>query len=241
MYRKGWREDVNFKKSPLVCQHLEMVSRRALERYRDVLKQFVKRRHGIYALYRKNRLYYVGLAKNLRSRLRHHLRDRHAKTWDHFSVYLTIESNRLRELEALAIRIAAPKGNLQRGRLNKSQDLRRIFRKTVAERLKKDLRQLFEDDGKMALDSRSLTDLAKGRKPVMAGYFDTGKKLRLWYKSRLYRAYVKKSGAIRFKGKIYTSPSVAASAITHRPMNGWCWWKFERAPGDWVKLDELRK
>jgi type I restriction-modification system DNA methylase subunit len=38
------------------------------------------RRHGVYALYRGNRLYYVGLASNLRSRLNTHLRDRHANT-----------------------------------------------------------------------------------------------------------------------------------------------------------------
>jgi len=30
-------------------------------------------------------------------------------------------------------------------------------------------------------------------------------------------------------------------AITGRAMNGWTCWTYERAPGDWVKLDELRK
>ena len=71
-------------KGQLVCQHIEKISRKLLEKYPEVIKQFVRGRHGIYALYRGNRLYYVGLASNLRSRLRHHLRDRHGQTWDRF-------------------------------------------------------------------------------------------------------------------------------------------------------------
>ena len=70
----------------LVCQHLENLSRVALEKYQDIIRDYVRHRHGIYALYRKDRLYYVGLAANLRSRLTAHLRDRHAGTWDRFSI-----------------------------------------------------------------------------------------------------------------------------------------------------------
>ena len=78
-------------KGQLVCQHLEHISRDALETYQRIIKSFVKGRHGIYALYKKDKLYYVGLASNLRNRLKHHLRDRHANRWDRFSVYLTIK------------------------------------------------------------------------------------------------------------------------------------------------------
>ena len=60
-------------KGQLVCQHLENVSREALEKYQDIIKRYVKGRHGIYALFRRNRLYYVGLATNLRNRLKIHL------------------------------------------------------------------------------------------------------------------------------------------------------------------------
>ena len=58
----------------LVCQHLERVSRKALEEYQRLIQNYVRRRRGIYALYRGDRLYYVGLASNLGSRLKHHLR-----------------------------------------------------------------------------------------------------------------------------------------------------------------------
>ena len=50
----------------LVCQHLENIFRKALENYQKIIKDFVKGRHGVYALYKKGRLYYVGLASNLR-------------------------------------------------------------------------------------------------------------------------------------------------------------------------------
>ena len=78
------------KRTPLVCQHLENISREALGKYQDIIRQYVRRRHGVYALYRRGKLHYVGLASNLRSRLGHHLRDRHQDSWDRFSVYLTI-------------------------------------------------------------------------------------------------------------------------------------------------------
>jgi hypothetical protein len=51
---------------PLVSQYLETISGAALDKYRKVISEYVKRRHGIYALYKKDRLYYVGLASNLR-------------------------------------------------------------------------------------------------------------------------------------------------------------------------------
>lgn len=50
------------RRGQLVCQHLENVSRDLLQSYPDIFREFVKGRHGIYALYRRDRLYYVGLA-----------------------------------------------------------------------------------------------------------------------------------------------------------------------------------
>jgi len=65
------------RQSQLVCQHLENISYDALSKYQDVIRGYVSGRQGIYALYRKNELYYVRLASNLRNGLKHHLRDRH--------------------------------------------------------------------------------------------------------------------------------------------------------------------
>lgn len=45
----------------------------------------------------------------------------------------------------------------------------------------------------------------------------------------------------RFAGKIYNSPSIAAAAAVKRvSCNGWTFWRYKRAPGDWVPIDALR-
>ena len=115
------------KRSPLVCQHLENVSRDVLEEHQDIIREYVRHRQGVYALYRRGKLYYVGLASNLRTRLSHHLKDRHGESWDRFSVYVTIGDSHLRELESLLLRIVKTKGNKQKGKFAKSEDLRRNF------------------------------------------------------------------------------------------------------------------
>src|SRR5579862_7134602 len=115
----------------LVAQYVESLPRRVFAEYQDLIKEYVKGRHGIYALYRRDRLYYVGLASNLRSRLRAHVRDRHSLGLDRFSLYLTSSDGHLRELEALSIRISAPKGNRSITRFPKVEDLRPTFRRQV--------------------------------------------------------------------------------------------------------------
>ena len=61
------------KPASLVSQYLENISREALRRYIDVVREYVRHRQGIYALYRRRKLYYVGLARDLRWRLHQHL------------------------------------------------------------------------------------------------------------------------------------------------------------------------
>ncbi len=58
------------KHTPLVCQYLEKISRAALEKHQRIIREYVAKRHGVYALYRGNRLYYVGLASPSRPGLR---------------------------------------------------------------------------------------------------------------------------------------------------------------------------
>ena len=94
------------KPKPLVTQHLEQVSRKAIEKYPGVLKEYTRKRNGIYVLYRKGKIYYVGLASNLRMRLNAHLKDKHKKKWDSFSVYLTIGEDHMKELESLRNNLA---------------------------------------------------------------------------------------------------------------------------------------
>jgi predicted GIY-YIG superfamily endonuclease len=227
-------------KGQLVSQHLENVSREALEKYQDIIKDYVRRRQGIYALFRRNRLYYVGLASNLRNRLKHHLKDRHAQTWDRFSVYLTIKDEHMHELEALVLRIASPKGNRQTGKLVRSQDLRPEFKRAIHKFHQMEIKSIFGQSEKEPTEI--VEPKAKdGRQPVLSSYVSKRFEIRLRFKGKLYKAMVRKDGSILYKGKTYNSPSLAGYAIKGRATNGWTTWKYERAPGDWVLLDTLRK
>src|ERR1051326_1460769 len=112
------------KPAALVCQYLENISREALEKYQGVVRRYVRSRQGIYALHRGSKLYYVGLATDLHVRLKQHLDDHHAESWDRFSVYLTIGDQHLRELECLILRIVKPSGNKIKGNFANSENLR---------------------------------------------------------------------------------------------------------------------
>ena len=215
--------------SHLVCQHLENISRDALEKHQKIIKQYVRRRNGVYALYRKRKLYYVGLAKNLRSRLKSHLHDRHGTSWDRFSVYLTIGEQHLRELESLILRIVQPEGNKQKGKFPKSEDIRRRFARDVKERLNYEVALLFGD--------KPTKSVFQGREAKLRRM-----KLRAWFKGKKLRAQLLKGGRVRFAGKVFESLSTAAAkACKRRTCNGWTFWKYLRAPGDWVTVDHLRK
>ena len=227
------------KRAPLVCQHLENISREALEKYQDIIRQYVRRRQGVYALYRRNKLYYIGLASNLRPRLAHHLRDHHQDSWDRFSVYLTIGDSHLKELESLILRVVKPKGNKQKGKFLKSDDIRIKFARDIRSWQHEELLSLLGSEKVSEVEEERL---AIGRQSVLANYIDSPIKLQAHYKGKIIKAHVRRNGSIRFKGKVYGSPSLAAAAACkRRSCNGWRFWQYERAPGDWVKLNEFRK
>lgn len=228
------------RQAQLVCQHLENISSEALDKYQDVVRNYVRGRQGIYALYRRNKLYYVGLASNLRNRLKHHLRDRHKGIWDRFSVYLTIGDSHLKELESLILRTVKPRGNTQTGKFIKSENLRG--------RLARDLRRKNREEINWLI-GRTTTPVrrrprhkaSRDGQPTLVAYFTRSTRLRATYRGKIVKARIRRNGMIRYKNKDYRSPSLAGSAVVKRSCNGWTFWKYERAPGDWVPLDELRK
>ena len=76
----------------------------------------------------------------------------------------------------------------------------------------------------------------------MGRYISGPMKLKTHFKGKTLKARVRRDGSINFGGKIYSSPSLAgAAACKRRTCNGWTFWQYERAPGDWVPLNELRK
>lgn len=228
------------RKPALVSQYLENISRAALEEYQQLFKDFARRRNGVYALYRGKKLYYVGLARDLRNRLKQHIKGKHGESWDRFSMYLTIGDTHVRELESLVLRIVRPKGNKQIGKFGRAENLRRAFAAQVRADAKRRLDALLGRQPKMKVPARRLIGQ---RIAVLARFSKRPVRLRARYKGRTLKARVLKSGVIVVLGKRFTSPSLAASAacLTRRAMNGWSFWTYERAPGDWVRLSELRK
>jgi hypothetical protein len=113
--------------------------------------------HGIYALYRDKNLYYVGLARNLKRRVKHHLEDRHAGRWNFFSMYLVRSELNLRDLESLAIRISFPEANRTRGKFGGAPDLKKALKKKLTSRAKDKIRRTL---GGVGLSAGSSGDTA---------------------------------------------------------------------------------
>ena len=224
----------------LVSQYLEGISRTALAEYQQFFREQARRRNGVYALYRKKKLYYVGLARDLRGRLKTHLRDKHGESWDRFSMYLTVGDDHIKELESLVLRIVRPTGNRQGGKFAKAQNLRREFTRRVKQDAAEHLSELLG----VEQTSRTVTLRAgSAHKAVLATYVTRPMRLRARYKGKALKARVLRNGVISFAGRKFQSPSMAAcAALPHRrAINGWHFWTYERAPGDWVSLRELRK
>jgi len=229
---------------PIVIGHLERMGRGVFSRFQKQITECVKGSFGVYALYRQNKLYYIGLASNLKSRIRGHLKDKHGGSWTHFSLYIFRRESHIRELESLLLRIAYPEGNIQRGKLKGSVNLK--------PKLKGLIKRKYEDDIKTWFDELKVADKktkkkgskpkVKGRKRPLKGMLRNYQRIYANYKGKQYKAKVLPSGSIEYNDKLYDSPSGAAKVIIHRgAVNGWSFWKFKNDKGKLVKLKELRK
>ncbi len=221
----------------LVSQHLENINGDIFERYQDIIRDYVFGRHGVYALYKEDDLYYVGLASNLRTRLKTHLSDKHSGQWNRFSVYLTIDNKIVRELEALILRVVKPmpEGNSKSGKFARSQDLHARLVRDMGKRDRENRDKIvgrWIDKAKVVLP---------GRMPPLCRFIEKVSKLRGRSKGKVFHASVLSDGSIRLQRKVHSSPSSAAKAVTKYSVDGWTFRKYERTPGDWVRLDELRK
>ena len=119
----------------LVTDYIERMSGDILDdRYRPQLAELIRGHSGIYALYKDDGLYYVGLAVDLMRRVDQHLKDRHRGAWNRFSVYLTQRDEHLKPLESLLLRVYKPSGNQQGGRLPGASDRKRALAQAMKRR-----------------------------------------------------------------------------------------------------------
>jgi len=239
-------------KGQLVFQYVDKISRKLLEKYRQVIRDIARGKHGIYALYKDERIYYVGLASNLRQRLGHHLHDRHKKTWNRFSIYLTTSGENLKDLESLFLRIFKPKGNTKVGKFLKAKNLKRTVNSRIRELQRAERKALMDEDVEVPQPKkkRKAKDKVEKGLGVLAPYVRKRFHIRFTYKGKIYVANVRQNGWITFdfrsadyrrlKGKKFRSPSMAGRAITNHACDGWMHWKYKDNKGEWVSLDKLR-
>jgi predicted GIY-YIG superfamily endonuclease len=221
----------------LVVKKLEGVSKLIFRNYYKQITELIGNSHGIYALYDENELYYVGKSTDLKNRVKQHLKDRHLASWTHFSLYLVRKADHISEIESLIIRVANPKGNTKKYKTDKGASLLKELQASVKVRQQEEFNTMFNK--------------TTGNRPRPAGSDKhplaldglVRKKTALYrtYKGKEYRALLTPRGKIKHNGKIYETPTAAAKSIVNRTaVNGWTFWYFKNAEGEWARLSELR-
>lgn len=222
----------------LVYGHLERVSRDLLKDHYSIVRRYIGRGSGIYALYNKERLTYVGLASALSGRIKAHLRDRHRESWDRFSIYLTVRDQHIKELESLLLRIAKPKSNVQSGRLSGSRDLKMKLQQAIRQQYQQEVAGLF---AKTSRADKAMRNGNRDEKEKLLQLFPEGARVRGTNRKKLYRAVIRRDGQIRYEGALYSSLSAAAKKAVGHHINGWWFWQVERGKGNWIRLREARR
>jgi predicted GIY-YIG superfamily endonuclease len=235
------------KTRPLVLGYLERIASNAFSEFPQQITELVHGKHGVYALYKGDRLYYVGLATNLRNRVKHHLIDKHAGKWTRFSLYLVRKVEHIKELESVLLRIATPKGNSPRvkGRLHGAENLWDALHENIRQEQERQLMDLLGVK-KPASHGQWLGHVTSPRagdkrSPSLAPYVNNPMAIRCVYKGKLHKARVRSDGTIAYAGTVYNSPSLAGRAVTKRATDGWLHWKYKNTEGQWVLLDQLRQ
>jgi len=238
-------EKTSKKADNLVSGYLERISSRIFSEFPKDLTALAGKQHGVYALYKGERLYYVGLATDLHRRINHHMRDRHAGKWNKFSLYLVRKADHIKELESLILRIADPKGNATKGKFRKARnlsgELRIKIRKAQDEQIK-NLMGARRTSKRTAVTKPRLKSSASSAAAPLAKYVKKPMKLIANYRGQQLTATVRKDGRVFYNGKIYNSPSAAACKAAEKGQyNGWRFWKYKNADGHWVPLRDLRQ
>jgi hypothetical protein len=100
--------------------------------FEEHVRTLMKGHSGIYLLYKRKTLHYVGLAsKNLLGRLKDHQKDRHKGKWDRFVVYRIKSIRYLKDIETLLIGVLNPPGNAHEGRVPRDADMNRVLTRVL--------------------------------------------------------------------------------------------------------------
>jgi hypothetical protein len=221
----------------LVSEFFEKISWEIFEEYPQIINEMIKGKAGLYALYNRDKLYYVGLTVNLKGRLKAHLKDRHEGKWSRFSVYLVTEKEHTKPLESLVLRIASLPGNAVGGSIPGATNMARSISRQMKDIAANKQAKMF---GGVAVKKRIKAKVHKKGMLSLNGVVENRYPLRGAYKGKSYSATLRKDGQISFKGKLYSSPTAAAKMIIKgRAVNGRVFWKYKSDGGKWVALSQL--
>ena len=201
----------------IITSKLPKIGIEALKTYSFILMDMVADAGGVYALYKGERLYYIGKAIDLPRRLSQHLKDQHQKKWDTFSFFVVNNKKHIEDLESLLITICEPRGNIAHPK-GGAVDLTKDFKKRI-KAYQQDQNALIFKEKKCGRKKISLLSLYKG--------------------GRFTASFDCKEHTVKMNGKIYSSPSAAGMAITRRSTNGLMFWKGKNSAGEWVPLKKL--
>ncbi|MCH2161375.1 MAG: GIY-YIG nuclease family protein [Phycisphaerales bacterium] len=229
-----------------IREHLEHINVKMFTESRADLKEVLFKKPGIYALYKKDRLVYVGKATNLFQRLQNHRRDRHAKTWDTFSAYVTKSNDVVHEVESLALRLAWPPANRKSGRFGKSTNLRPSLRAAFRERQRTEEIELLGKRRKASQRGEKASRKKKAASTAdnpLANKFRSRRVLRGSYKGKIYHAKLSRNGTLKVGNLTGLTPTGARKTAIRNfksAYSGWKFWHYKDKAGEWRPIDELR-
>jgi len=105
--------------------------------FKKKLEELMRGYAGIYALYKGEKLYYVGLTGDLHGRIKWHFKDRHSGKWDHFKIFRIKKVQYLKDIETLIHHIAETRGNRAKGQVPRDANLNHALREVLREYEKK--------------------------------------------------------------------------------------------------------
>jgi hypothetical protein len=126
------------KRGSFIEYSLNGINRKSFDILKKELKSVLKKRMGIYALYKGDKVVRVGLGTEIYYRVKGHSENKNLD-WDNASLFLIRKEyiGLLRDLETAVVRIAKPKYNKQKGRIGDEHFLERILKKSVNQKQKK--------------------------------------------------------------------------------------------------------
>ena len=141
---------------------LKRVNAEALEKYKKDIAKLIEGRKGLYALYRKNKLYYLGRAGELKNKIQRHLKDHHQEKWTHFSLYMSQQADRVKELEAALLKAASKEG---KEKLQAIEEMLPKLKGQVGKKIREEYDDLLES---LIAATRKMKSKAKAKKKAKA-------------------------------------------------------------------------